>query len=56
MSPDDLTAPLSHLTLNQVLKSALFWHIFSMLTFSMSFSYFIKPAFKDYGSTVFNDD
>jgi len=30
--------------------------MFSMLVFSISFSYFMKPSFKNYGSTKFNDD
>jgi hypothetical protein len=37
-------------------KSSPFWHIFIMLTLSMSFCYYIKVVFKNYGSTLFNDD
>lgn len=47
---------LRALNLKQTLKHRTFWHIFIMLMFSMSFSYFMKPALKNYGSTKFNDD
>jgi len=33
-----------------------FWHMFFMLTLSMSFCYFIKVVFKNYGNINFNDD
>lgn len=47
---------LSNLTLKQSVKHRTFWHMFVMLTLSMSFCYFIKVVFKNYGNINFNDD
>lgn len=47
---------LSHLTLKQSIQHRTFWHMFVMLTLSMSFCYFIKVVFKNYGNINFNDD
>ena len=48
--------PLQRLTLKQAIFHRTFWHIFVMLMCSMSFSYFLKPQLKNYGSNKFNDD
>ena len=47
---------LSRLTLRESVQDRTFWHIFVMLTLSMSFCYFIKVVFKNFGSINFNDD
>lgn len=47
---------LSHMTLRESVQDRTFWHIFVMLTLSMSFCYFIKVVFKNFGSINFNDD
>jgi len=47
---------LSHMTLKESVQDRTFWHIFVMLTLSMSFCYFIKVVFKNFGSINFNDD
>lgn len=47
---------LSHMTLKESVKDRTFWHIFVMLTLSMSFCYFIKVVFKNYGNLNFSDD
>ncbi len=43
-------------SLKDVLKNRIFWHIFFMLMFSMSFSYFMKPSLKNYGAHKSFDD
>eukprot|EP00347_Sterkiella_histriomuscorum_P010404 403376433 len=48
--------PLRKQSLSNSVKQLLFWHLFAMLTLSISFSYFMKPSLKSYGSTKFNDD
>jgi len=40
----------------EVVKNLIFWHIFTMLMLSMSFSYFMKPSLKNYGSHKSFDD
>lgn len=47
---------LSHLTLKESVQDRTFWHIFVMLTLSMSFCYFIKVVFKNFGNLNFSDD
>ena len=49
-------APYSHLTFEEVLKHKIFWLIMTMELTSLSLSFFLKSAFKDFGSTKFNDD
>ena len=49
-------APYSELSFSAVLKSKIFWLIMMMEVTSVSLSFFLKSAFKDYGSTKFNDD
>lgn len=44
------------MTLQESVKDRTFWHIFIMLTLSMSYCYFIKVVFKNYGNIQFNDD
>lgn len=49
-------SPYRHFTLKQALTHATFWYIFFMLLFSMTFSSFIKPEMKNFGSSKFNND
>jgi hypothetical protein len=52
----DYSGNSSTATVKDSLKDKSFWHIFVMLTLSMSFCYYIKVVFKNFGSTHFNDD
>jgi hypothetical protein len=47
---------LSKLTVKQTLFEPTFWHALMMLTLSLSFCFFIKVAYKSYGSTIYTDD
>jgi hypothetical protein len=47
---------VSHMTVADSIQHKTFWHIFVMLTLSMSFCYFIKVVLKSFGSINFNDD
>ena len=51
-----LTADLSQLTFRQSYGDRKFWHIWVMLTFSLMYAFFMKVAFKSYGSTIYSDD
>lgn len=44
------------MTFGEVMRSQIFWLIMSMENTSLSLSFFLKTAFKDFGSTKFNDD
>ena len=46
----------SNMTVADSVKQKTFWHMFVMLTLSMSFCYFIKVVLKSFGSQNFNDD
>ncbi|CDW83396.1 UNKNOWN [Stylonychia lemnae] len=53
---DGAAPPLRTQSISESLKQRTFWHIFAMLLMSISFSYFMKPSLKSYGSLKFNDD
>ena len=42
--------------MKEITRQKVFWQILVMISCSMSFPNFIKPALKNYGSTKFNDD
>lgn len=44
------------MNLKQALSHYTFWHIFFMLMCSMSYSYFMKPSLKTYGSQQISND
>ena len=48
--------PLYYMTLKQALSHDTFWHLFVMIFFSMSYSYFIKPNIKKYGLSFENEE
>ena len=52
----DNMPPLRKQTLQRSIRQPIFWHIFTMLVLSMSFSYYMKPSLKSYGSTKAYDD
>lgn len=41
--------PLFFMTMKEALQHPTFWHLFVMIFFSMSYSYFIKPNIKKFG-------
>jgi len=47
---------LSLFTFNDSYRDRTFWHIWTMITFSMMYAFFMKVAFKSYGSTIYSDD
>ena len=51
-----LTSDLSNLRFNESFRDRTFWHIWSMIILSMMFAFFMKVAFKSYGSTIYQDD
>ena len=44
------------MTFRQSYGDRKFWHIWVMLTFSLMYAFFMKVAFKSYGSTIYDDD
>ena len=44
---------LSQLQYNESYRDRTFWHIWTMIMFSMMFAFFMKVAFKSYGSTIY---
>jgi hypothetical protein len=52
----DFSGNSSTVTIKDSFKDKSFWHIFVMLTLSMSFCFYIKVVFKNFGSIHFNDD
>jgi len=44
------------MTLKETVQERTFWHILTMLVLSMSFGYFMKVSYKNYGGTQFKDD
>jgi hypothetical protein len=46
----------SYMTTPEAVTDKKFWHIFLMITFSISYGYFTKVTFKSYGSLHINDD
>jgi hypothetical protein len=51
-----VTSDLSNYTLRKSLEDDKFWHVWLMLTFSLTFCFFMKVAFKSYGSTIYSSD
>ena len=51
-----VTSDLSQLTFNDSYRDRTFWHIWTMLSCSMMYAFFMKVAFKSYGSTIYTDD
>ena len=51
-----LQSDLSDLRFSDSYRDRKFWHIWTMIIFSMMFAFFMKVAFKSYGSTIYNDD
>ena len=51
-----LQSDLSALSFPQSVRDPKFWHIWTMLMLSMMFAFFMKVAFKSYGSTIYDDD
>ena len=47
---------LSMLNFKDSYRDRSFWHIWTMITFSMMYAFFMKVAFKSYGSTIYSDD
>lgn len=46
----------SSFTMQETLKEDLFWKLFLMITFGMSYPFFMKASFKNYGSVFHKDD
>lgn len=46
----------SFTSVQESVKHKTFWHIFMMLTLSMSYPYFMKVACKNLGALYHNDD
>lgn len=51
-----LNSDLSTLKFNESYRDRKFWQIWSMLTFSLMYAFFMKVAFKSYGQTMYQDD
>ena len=51
-----LESDLSVLAFKDSYRDRTFWHIWTMITFSMMYAFFMKVAFKSYGSTIYDDD
>ncbi len=51
-----LQSDLSELRFSESYRDRTFWHIWVMIIFSMMFAFFMKVAFKSYGSTIYSDD
>ena len=51
-----VTSDLSNFTLKESLRDLTFWHVWFMLSLSLSFCFFIKVAYKSYGSTIYSND
>lgn len=46
----------SSLTIQETIKEDLFWKLFIMITFGISYPFFMKASFKNYGSLFFSSD
>ena len=51
-----IESDLSQLEFRESFRDRTFWHIWTMIVFSMMFAFFMKVAFKSYGSTIYQDD
>ena len=51
-----IQSDLSMLDFRQSYRDRTFWHIWTMITFSMMYAFFMKVAFKSFGSTIYQDD
>ena len=47
---------LSQLKFGEYYRDRAFWHVWTMITCSKMFAFFMKVAFKSYGSTIYSDD
>lgn len=47
---------LSLLQFSDAYRDRTFWHIWTMISLSMMYAFFMKVAFKSYGSTIYDDD
>ena len=51
-----MESDLSEMTFKDSYRDRTFWHMWTMITFSMMYAFFMKVAFKSYGSTIYSDD